>query len=34
MRTRVPAALRQKHPALPVVVISGLPFQKTQEEVM
>ncbi len=34
MRTRVPAALRQKHPSLPVVVISGLPFHKTQEDVM
>eukprot|EP00752_Nemacystus_decipiens_P002808 g2620.t1 len=33
-RARVPAALRQKHPSLPVVAISGLPFHKTQDEVI
>lgn len=34
IRARVPTALRGKHPSLPVVVLSGLPFHKTQDEVM
>lgn len=33
-RFKVPAALREKHPSLPVVVVSGLPFDKTEAEVM
>lgn len=33
-RANAAAALRQKHPSLPVVAISGLPFNKTQDEVM
>eukprot|EP00903_Cladosiphon_okamuranus_P019484 g17917.t1 len=33
-RARIPASLRQKHPSLPVVAISGLPFHKTQDDVI
>ncbi|CAN0195523.1 unnamed protein product [Pylaiella littoralis] len=31
---KVPAALREKHPSLPVVCVSGLPFDKTEAEVI
>lgn len=33
-KQRVQTALREKHPSLPVVLVSGLPFDKTEAEVM
>ncbi|CAB1117071.1 unnamed protein product [Ectocarpus sp. CCAP 1310/34] len=33
-RSAVQASLKEKHPSLPVVSISGLPFHKTEEEVI
>ncbi|CAM9917650.1 unnamed protein product [Scytosiphon promiscuus] len=33
-RATVQAALKKKHPSLPVVAISGLPFHKTKDEII
>ena len=33
-RTRALSELQEKHPSLPVVKISGLPFHRTEDELM